>query len=85
VELINPSENWALISANDICSIDGESIRSGFSYAAFENIEIKSESIEFDFNYFPKATPGEYIRSCSVAIARARIESAICGEPRIVD
>lgn len=82
LELIKPQDNWKIIERKDICEMNGLSLANDHAYSSFENLRFKNNALYFKFNYYLKASVGEFSQNCSIKIADNQINPIECANSK---
>ncbi|MFC3152961.1 hypothetical protein ACFOEK_18115 [Litoribrevibacter euphylliae] len=77
-ELLDPSNNRALVDKLDICDFNGKSFSDGFAAVSFNNPRISNSAFEFELQLFALRGPEEDNLNCSIDISGSKLGSLEC-------
>ncbi|CEA00639.1 hypothetical protein BN1049_00122 [Pseudomonas saudimassiliensis] len=83
LELIAPAEDWAVVEKKEICEMNGKNLEHDYAYASFGALSFTDEALLFQFTFFDKTSPGEYIQDCAIPLGN-RIGNLQCTAPEML-
>lgn len=80
VQVLNPENNWKVLSESNLCSFEGKRFDSDFTDASFENIFVQNDGIHLTLSVTPLQPMGEQRRDCIIPIVVSSIKGLSCSK-----
>jgi len=82
IEILDPENNWAPVLKKNICSYEGRSFYSDFTYAGFTDVNFVEGGLEANLTLIPLRAAIEDNLYCRISIGDGEIGQLSCSQGR---
>lgn len=79
VQILNPSQEWAIIQTRKFCGIDGKMLETDYMDAHFTDVQFTADGLKANLSLLPFMGAGdEETRACTIKILKGQIGDLFC-------
>ncbi|QEI04409.1 hypothetical protein FXN63_00075 [Pigmentiphaga aceris] len=80
IQVISPDQRWKVLSSSNICTFQGKSFDTEFSYAGFKDISVKPDGVHLTLNLMALRPSKEEYWSCVIPVKGTEIGDLSCAD-----